>query len=130
MKRLTKRKFFALAFIVMIVMLFIGACAQSQKVTVMPTAIATQVLDYRQLLDQAEYAYKSGDFTRASTLAKDAALIAPENDATWEMVELAAVAQAGNAYLQKLPSRPIARGRSLAILGLAIRLTHNQECLC
>ncbi|RMF45123.1 MAG: rhodanese-like domain-containing protein, partial [Anaerolineae bacterium] len=59
---------------------------------------------YFDLLSAAEKAYAAGDFSQALDLARQAALAAPERaTSAWEIAMRAAVAQAGDTYLQGLP---------------------------
>lgn len=59
---------------------------------------------YFDLLDAAESAYNNGDFAGALDLAKQAAAIDPGRPSAWNLIEQAAVAQAGETYLNNLPA--------------------------
>ena len=68
-------------------------------------ARATPSRQVAEAMAAAEAAYATGDFEQAFALSQEAAQAAPTDPAVWDMIEQAAVAQAGNAYLQRLPER-------------------------
>lgn len=63
----------------------------------------TSAVSYTQLVNAAEAAYHQGDFARALELARQAIAQDPQRESAFVIWQQAAVAQAGNTYLEHLP---------------------------
>ncbi len=79
-----------------------------QPINVQTTTIVTQspespLPSYLDLVNAAEAAYHKGDFEQAMELSRQAIRLAPRRDSALSVFQEAAVALAGNTYLENLP---------------------------
>lgn len=89
--------------IIFLLVLPLVACVPQSSATV--GAADSLSIDVQEVLLEAEAAFDSGDFDTAFELSQKAVQAAPDDYVAWEMVQQAAVAQAGNNYLQQLSDR-------------------------
>ena len=61
--------------------------------------------NYWELVKQAQNAYARADFGTALDLARQAINLNPQEDTAWEIYNQAAIAQAGDSYLNDLPEQ-------------------------
>jgi len=90
-------------FITFFLIAALAACGSQSGVSAANPQITS--IELQEILQEAEAAFGSGDFDTAFELSQKAVQAAPSEAAAWEMVQQAAVAQAGNDYLQRLPDR-------------------------
>ena len=81
--------------------MFLFACNQSSTATA--NDLADNPADPQTMLQEAEAAFAAGDFEAAFELSQQVVQVSPEDEAAWEMIRLATIAQAGDEYLRWLP---------------------------